>query len=177
MARPLRLEYPGAVYHLTSRGDRREPIYRDDGDREAFLHILGLGLARFHASALAYCLMGNHYHLVVQTEPLQVKRPKPARDLWRTVPRVVRVDEGTAAGAELVAAALQDAGRATLVGQPTLGHTRIRTAVGLPEVYALVLATHRWVRPNPERAGRDAGMQPDLPLRTEAELDAWQASD
>ncbi len=67
MARPLRLEYPGAVYHLTSRGDRREPIYRDDGDRETFLHILGLGLARFHASALAYCLMGNHDHLMVQT--------------------------------------------------------------------------------------------------------------
>jgi putative transposase len=67
MARPLRLEYPGAVYHLTSRGDRREAIFRDDDDRQAFLDVLGLGLARFGASALAYCLMGNHYHLVVQT--------------------------------------------------------------------------------------------------------------
>lgn len=109
-------------------------------------------------------------------EPLQGKPPKPVRDLWRTVPLVLRVDEGTAAGAELVAAALQDAGRATVVGQPTLGHTRIRTAAGLPEGYALVLATHRWVRPNPERAGRDAGVQPDLPLHTDAALDAWLAA-
>ncbi len=67
MARPLRLEFPGAVYHLTSRGDRREPIFRDDGDREALLQTLALGLARFNAAALAYCLMGNHYHLVIQT--------------------------------------------------------------------------------------------------------------
>ena len=67
MARPLRLEYLGAVYHLTSRGDRREAIFRDDDDRQAFLDVLGLGLARFGASALAYCLMGDHYHLVVQT--------------------------------------------------------------------------------------------------------------
>jgi carboxyl-terminal processing protease len=109
-------------------------------------------------------------------EPLQGKRPKPARDLWRTVPLVVRVDEGTAAGAELVAAALQYAGRATVVGRPTLGHARIRTAACLPEGYALVLATHRWVRPNADRAGRNAGVQPDLPLHSYAELDAWQAA-
>lgn len=67
MARPLRLEYPGAVYHVTSRGDRREPIFHVDEDREQFLQTLGLGLARFQTSALAYCLMGNHYHLVLQT--------------------------------------------------------------------------------------------------------------
>ncbi len=108
-------------------------------------------------------------------EPLPGRAPPRSNPAWRTLPLVVRVDEGTAAGAELVAAALQDAGRATVVGRPTLGHTRIRTAAALPEGYALVLATHRWVRPNAERAQRDAGVQPDLPLHSDAELDAWLA--
>ncbi|HEY4082289.1 MAG TPA: transposase [Burkholderiaceae bacterium] len=67
MARPLRIEFPGAIYHVTSRGDRREPIFDDDGDRAALLNIVGLMLARFDASALAYCLMGNHYHFVLGT--------------------------------------------------------------------------------------------------------------
>lgn len=67
MARPLRIEFPGAIYHVTSRGDRREPIFDDDEDREVFLVIAGNALERFDACLLAYCLMGNHYHLVVQT--------------------------------------------------------------------------------------------------------------
>ncbi len=65
------------------------------------------------------------------------------------------------------------ADRATVVGRPTLGHTRIRTAAALPEGYVLVLATHRWVRPSAERAQRDGGVQPDLKWHTDAELDAW----
>jgi REP element-mobilizing transposase RayT len=67
MARPLRLEFPGATYHVTSRGDRREPIYRDDADRAAQLQVIGAAMDRFDAQVLAYCLMGNHYHLVVHT--------------------------------------------------------------------------------------------------------------
>ena len=67
MARPLRIEFPGAFYHITSRGDRREPIFEDDTDRRTFLDICGAALKRYDASLLAYCLMGNHYHLVVQT--------------------------------------------------------------------------------------------------------------
>lgn len=67
MARPLRLEFPGAVYHLTARGDRREPIFIDDADREALLGVVGKATERFGASMMAYCLMGNHYHFVVQT--------------------------------------------------------------------------------------------------------------
>ena len=67
MARPLRIEYAGATYHVTSRGDRREPIFIDDDDRRAFLDVLGQALARFDAAVLAYCLMGNHYHLVLTT--------------------------------------------------------------------------------------------------------------
>jgi putative transposase len=67
MARPLRIEFPGAVYHVTSRGDRREPIFVDDVDRRALLDVLASGLERFDGCALAWCLMGNHYHFVLQT--------------------------------------------------------------------------------------------------------------
>ena len=67
MARPLRIEFPGAVYHVTARGDRREPIFVDDQDRQALLDIVGQALGRFDAEMLAYCLMGNHYHFVLHT--------------------------------------------------------------------------------------------------------------
>ena len=67
MARPLRIEFPGAVCHVTSRGDRREPIFEDDGDRGLLLELVGQALSRFDAQMLAYCLMGNHYHFVLHT--------------------------------------------------------------------------------------------------------------
>ncbi|MCR4404247.1 MAG: transposase [Candidatus Acetothermia bacterium] len=67
MARPLRIEFPGAVYHVTSRGNALEEIYRDDADREAFLDVLAQAVERFHWLCHAYCLMGNHYHLLVET--------------------------------------------------------------------------------------------------------------
>ncbi len=67
MARPLRIEFPGAIYHVTSRGDRREAIFEDDVDRRAFLEVVSQALERFDAAALAYCLMDDHYHFVLQT--------------------------------------------------------------------------------------------------------------
>ena len=67
MARPLRIEYPGALYHVTSRGDRQEAIFDDDQDRRAFLNILGDVVCRFRWRCQAYCLMGNHYHLMIET--------------------------------------------------------------------------------------------------------------
>ena len=67
MARPLRIEFPGAVYHVTARGDRREDIFVDDEDRRALLEVVAQALSRFDAEALAYCLMGNHYHFVLHT--------------------------------------------------------------------------------------------------------------
>lgn len=67
MARPLRIEFPGAIYHVTSRGDRREPIFLDDVDRESLIAVLATGMSRFDAQVLAYCLMGNHYHFVLHT--------------------------------------------------------------------------------------------------------------
>lgn len=67
MARPLRLEFPGALYHVTSRGDGQEAIYRDDEDRGNGLEVLAGTVRRFHWRVRAYCLMGNHYHLLVET--------------------------------------------------------------------------------------------------------------
>ncbi|MDQ3949884.1 MAG: transposase [Gemmatimonadota bacterium] len=67
MARPLRICFPGAVYHLMSRGNARESIYVDDDDRLRFLRTLAHVVARFGWLCHAYCVMDNHYHLVVET--------------------------------------------------------------------------------------------------------------
>lgn len=74
MARPLRIEFAGALYHVTSRGNAREPIFLDDGDRHAFLERLAEVVDRHRWLCHAYCLMTNHYHLLVET---------PAADLSR----------------------------------------------------------------------------------------------
>jgi putative transposase len=67
MARKLRLEYPGAVYHVMNRGDRREPIFQDDQDRQRFIATLGEACGKTGWQVQALCLMGNHFHLVVET--------------------------------------------------------------------------------------------------------------
>ena len=67
MSRPLRLEFAGALYHVTARGDGREAIYLDDEDRKAWLAVFELVCARFNWICHAYCLMGNHYHLLLET--------------------------------------------------------------------------------------------------------------
>jgi len=67
MARPLRLEFPNALYHVTSRGDRREDIYDDDEDRMIFLNILGKVVTDYNWLCHGYCLMSNHYHLIIET--------------------------------------------------------------------------------------------------------------
>jgi len=67
MARPLRLEFEGALYHITSRGDRREDIYESDRDRELFLKVLGEVCEGYNWVCHAYCLMSNHYHLLIET--------------------------------------------------------------------------------------------------------------
>lgn len=67
MARKLRVEYPGAIYHVLNRGDRREAIFKDDPDRERFLETLGEVCAKTGWQVHALCLMPNHFHLVVET--------------------------------------------------------------------------------------------------------------
>lgn len=67
MARPLRIEYSGAVYHVASRGNARQRVFLDDEDREAFLEAVAAGVSRYGFVIHAYCLMDNHYHLVIET--------------------------------------------------------------------------------------------------------------
>ncbi len=67
MARPLRIEYPGALYHVTARGDRQEAIFENDQDRQAFLKLLGEVVSQFRWQCHAYCLMTNHYHCMIET--------------------------------------------------------------------------------------------------------------
>ena len=65
MSRPLRIEFPGAIYHVPPRGDRRETIFEDDVDRQALLDVLAQRAGRFDAQVLAYCLVRNPYHFVL----------------------------------------------------------------------------------------------------------------
>lgn len=74
MSRPFRLEFEDAVYHVTSRGDRREAIFEDDADRNALMAVVAHGLERFDASLFTYCLMGNDCHLVLQTHQSKLAR-------------------------------------------------------------------------------------------------------
>jgi putative transposase len=67
MARPLRIEYPGAVYHVTARGNGRQRIYADEKDYRAFLELMGKLTERYNWLCHAYCLMSNHYHLLLET--------------------------------------------------------------------------------------------------------------
>ena len=67
MARPLRIEFPGAIYHVTSRGDGRDDIYLSEDDRQMFLRVLSQTVERFGWICHAWCLMTNHYHLMIET--------------------------------------------------------------------------------------------------------------
>jgi REP element-mobilizing transposase RayT len=67
MPRPPRIDFPGCVHHVPARGNRRDPIFLDDFDRRRLFALLGEALERFEAEALAHCLMGNHYHLVLRS--------------------------------------------------------------------------------------------------------------
>ena len=67
MPRPLRIQFPGAIYHLMNRGDRRESIFHDDQDRRCFLGTLGEACEKTGWQLHAWCLMGNHFHVVAET--------------------------------------------------------------------------------------------------------------
>ncbi len=67
MARPLRIQFPGAFYHVMSRGNEKQDIYRTRRDREKFLDYLRSASVRYGAVIHCYCLMDNHYHLMVET--------------------------------------------------------------------------------------------------------------
>ena len=67
MARPLRIEYPGAFYHVTSRGNEQKDIFKSQKDREKFLSYLESAMVRYGAVIHTWCLMSNHYHLLLET--------------------------------------------------------------------------------------------------------------
>ena len=67
MARQLRLEFPGAIYHITSRGNARQEIFLDDEDRRSFLYLIGKEMQQQRWRCYSFCLMNNHYHLVIET--------------------------------------------------------------------------------------------------------------
>ena len=67
MSRPIRIEFPDALYHVTARGDRREDIFEDDADRQIFLSTLKQVITQFNWLCHAWCLMDNHYPLMIQT--------------------------------------------------------------------------------------------------------------
>ena len=67
MVRPLRIEFAGGLYHITSRGNRKEVIYLLDEDRQKFLSVLGDACTKYNWLCHSYCLMSNHYHLLIET--------------------------------------------------------------------------------------------------------------
>jgi len=67
MPRALRIEYPGAIYHVMNRGDRREPIFKDDADHRCFIKALSEACLKTDWQVHAFCLMHNHFHLVMET--------------------------------------------------------------------------------------------------------------
>jgi REP element-mobilizing transposase RayT len=67
MARPLRVEYAGALYHVMNRGNRRERVFRSVADHRLFLDKLGEACSAYRVEVLSYCLMPNHFHLFLRT--------------------------------------------------------------------------------------------------------------
>lgn len=74
MARPLRIEFPGALYHVTSRGNEKKNIFKNDSDRRKFLSYLESATQKHQAVIHAFCLMGNHYHLMLETPEGNISR-------------------------------------------------------------------------------------------------------
>ncbi|MFH1283399.1 MAG: transposase [bacterium] len=74
MSRPLRIEYPGAVYHITSRGIDRNNIFNKDKDRQYFIQLLKDGADYFRVEVITYCLMSNHFHFLLRTEEANLSR-------------------------------------------------------------------------------------------------------
>jgi putative transposase len=74
MARPLRLQYPGAVYHVMARGHERSAVFRDAEDRAKFLALLASIVPDEKWEVHGYCLLGNHYHLLIETPGGELSR-------------------------------------------------------------------------------------------------------
>ena len=73
MARPLRIQYPDAYYHVMNRGNRREDIFVTDQDRKVFLDALADSCETYQVKLISYVLMSNHFHLLIQTPQANLK--------------------------------------------------------------------------------------------------------
>ena len=67
MVRPLRIEWPGPLYHITDRGNERKGIFRNDADRHRLIQYFAEAIEKFRLKIHAFCLMGNHYHIEIET--------------------------------------------------------------------------------------------------------------
>ena len=74
MARPLRVQFEGAIYHITCRGNARNDVFLDTKDRTMFLGMLGKTIERYNWLCHAYCLMDNHYHLLIETPDANISK-------------------------------------------------------------------------------------------------------
>jgi len=74
MARPLRLEFEGAIYHLLGRGNARQRIFASERDEVEFVRLLETSSKRFEVAILAFVLMGNHFHILAQTRRANLSR-------------------------------------------------------------------------------------------------------
>ena len=148
MARPLRIEFPGAVYHVTSRGNAQAAIFVDDVDRNTFLAVLRQTFRRFNVLCHGYCLMTNHFHLLLETPDANLS--KAMRQLNSVYTQAFNRRHGR-------------------VGHVLQG--RFKAIVVDREGYLLELC--RYVVLNPVRAGMvtDAGKYPWSSYRATAGLD------
>ena len=99
MARQLRLEYPGALYHVTARGNEQQPIFHDEIDLQRFLTLFGREILQQGWRCYTYCLMDNHYHLLFDTpEPnlsRGMRRVNGRQEMGSLAsPREDQIDEG-----------------------------------------------------------------------------------
>src|ERR1035437_1158655 len=74
MSRPLRIEYEGAIYHVTSRGIDRRVIFNDEEDNQRFIQLMKEGADFFSVDVISYCLMNNHFHILLRTREANLSR-------------------------------------------------------------------------------------------------------
>ncbi len=83
MARPMRINYPGAFYHVTSRGNERKDVYKSKRDREKFFEYLDSATQRYDAVIHVFCLMDNHYHLLLETPSGNLKGDVGSKTIFK----------------------------------------------------------------------------------------------
>ena len=138
MARPLRIEFPGALYHVTARFNAQQDIFLDGEDRHLFLGVLERVVSRFHLMVHAYCLMGNHFHLVLETPEGNLSRANlalerriypgfqpPSRAGWTCTARRLQSNSGRAGELPAGAVPLRRAKPGTRQVDPRAGHVSL----------------------------------------------------